>query len=145
MAHLNLVCSIVVVWINDSHINLIIFFFCFDLFISFYLASVRLSSLFGVLLCLLLFEIAVLDGARVWSVSWLHHSGTPLLNGPVAYSNQQPLPTPVGRQQGNRARGNQKKTNNIPTENKQKKFQYRKKKNFFCARRLARGNVWPPR
>ena len=38
-----------------------------------------------------------------------------------------------------------KKTNNIPTENKQKKFQYRKKKNFFCARRLARGNVWPPR
>ncbi|XP_045033809.1 microtubule-associated protein Jupiter [Daphnia magna] len=33
-------------------------------------------------------------------------SGTPLLNGPIAYANQQPLPTPVGRQQGNRARGN---------------------------------------
>ena len=101
------------------------------MFISFYLASVRLSSLFGVLLCLLLFEIAVLDGARVWSVSWLHHSGTPLLNGPVAYSNQQPLPTPVGRQQGNRARGNQKKLTIYQQKTNKRSSNTEKKRIFF--------------
>ena len=72
------------------------FFFLFEFFFS-SLPTIWTSFWIGA---------RVLSGSR----SRLHHSGTPLLNGPIAYTNQQPLPTPVGRQQGNRARGNAKYT-----------------------------------
>lgn len=87
------------------------FFFLFEFFFS-SLATIWTSFWIGA---------RVLSGSR----SRLHHSGTPLLNGPIAYTNQQPLPTPVGRQQGNRARGNAKKIHcNITKKNTIKEWKY---------------------